>query len=166
MATTLLRPKGISAMLEDWDNSYNNDVDLINRIDNVALLTNICCVFPSFVDAEIVNMTFSRGNTLFCMDTLDWSNLKPASILVEYLLSKNETNNKSVAVSIAFIGIKKYEGKGFNYQNSIRGLGIRRASLEASKKEFFRVDWGGAAMRHDVSLVCESISIINLKIEE
>ncbi len=51
---------------------------------------------------------------------------------------------------------------GFNYQNAICGLGIRESYIDKLDRMGFRVDWGGGALQHDVSLVCEQIEVCGI----
>ncbi|MEX1033889.1 MAG: hypothetical protein WDZ30_11060 [Cellvibrionaceae bacterium] len=154
--------------LDDWDNSYNDDHEILKEISDVELLLDVYGRFPTFDSAEIMNLKFIRGNTLQCMDAGNWGGHEPVSLTAklfvfdERFADTDERRNPAI-VTMTFNSLDQIHLDGFNYQNSMCGLGIRRQFLENLKKNLLRVDWGGAAIKHDVSLVCESIKIEAVK---
>ena len=105
-----------------------------------------------------------RGNALDCMETGNWEDHKRVALIAEMFIfderySDSDARRNPANVTIIFDGIAEIELEGFNHQNAICGLSIRRQFSERLKRNLFRVDWGGAAIKHDVSLICETVTI-------
>lgn len=149
---------------EDWDNSYNDSEETIKRIQRVEDIISIYGRFPTFEDAEILELTLNRGNTLDCIESSNWDNHRSSSLSVKFYLfderyDASDPRRNPTHVSMLFSGLGSLAIDGFNHQNAICGVGIREQYSPNYKKNLFRVDWGGAAIAHKVSLTCELIEI-------
>ena len=150
-------------MLEEWDNSYNDNPTVINKIKGSAKLIALYGFWPSFDSAEVISMNFSRGNTLDCIEKNDWNNKTGVRLEVEMVLSETPLDSLrkiNCNIQFCFDDIADFAMEGFNYQNPLRSLGVREMYISRLKDNYFRVDWGGAAIRHDVSVVCKYISLV------
>ena len=153
---------------EDWDNSYNDSVDTINGIINVDSLVSIFGRFPTFCDSEVKELQLIRGNTLECIENNNWekhdlNSLSARIYLFDERYSEDDERRSPLLFTILFSGLEQLDISGFNHQNAMCGMGIRRWFSDNRKQEMFKVDWGGAAINHKVSLICETIIVSNIE---
>lgn len=143
---------------------YSFDKDILSSINGAEKLVSIYGNWPSFDSAEILNLKMERGNILECIRANNWDNQIDVSMEVNFYLfdanyADNDPRRNPRTVTILFNGIDDISLNGFNYQNPICGLGIHHEISLRLQKKLFRVCWGGSALNHDVSLLCEDIFI-------
>lgn len=143
---------------------YFFDQNTLNSINGAEKLLSIYGVWPSFDSAEILSLQMGRGNTLECIRTNNWNNQVNVFMEVHFNLfdmryADNDPQRNPRAVTILFNGIDEISLDGFNYQNPICGLGIHYEISSRLQKKLFRVSWGGSALLHNVSFLCEDIFI-------
>jgi len=146
---------------KNWNNSPVIDSDIVQSITNNDLLVSLFRKFPSFENAEISEFLFTRGNTLDCMNgIIDWKDRIGPTLLVDLMVPLDDCGiNEIVRVKIRFSDIDRFCLNGLNHQNVICGLGVRIYHSDRLLSKMFRVDWGGSALTHQVSLECHSIII-------
>ena len=152
-----------------WDNSYCNRDEVISSIEGSEKLLSLYGSWPTFTDAEIVEINLSRGNFLEHMRRKDWEGYLGVALDIKIfvfneMFSENDCKRNPAIVSIRFNKIQDICLEGFNYQNPICALGIHKEYSEDLKMNMFRVSWGGAALQHDVCLTCEEIIVGEVQI--
>ena len=120
--------------------------------------------WPAFEDAELISMRFHRGNHMAVSDRGGWDQRVPPTLEATFYVFNADADADSrerrpAHVSLVFSELHEVQIEGLNYQNPIQGLGIHLERLERLKLACFRVNWGGTGMRHEVSLLCESIAV-------
>ncbi|MGH6619935.1 MAG: hypothetical protein ACREF6_10365, partial [Alphaproteobacteria bacterium] len=70
---------------------------------------------------------------------------------------------RAAIATILFEQLDAFEMSGINHQNPIIGLGISLVFSERLKTKLFKVDWGGTALPHEVSLTCASIKVLSVE---
>lgn len=147
-------------LFDDWDNSFT-DFEMVKKIEGYYYISSDASRFPGFDGAEVLNINLDRGNTIDFVTGDTWEGRVASCMTVQFLLSGEESlvfkKNKGDVVSFSFLDIDDVLMSGFNYQNAICGLGIRGVYSERLRKKMFRVDWGGGALGHKVSLVCSKV---------
>ncbi|GAB6142242.1 hypothetical protein JCM14076_29710 [Methylosoma difficile] len=133
-------------------------------IERNQLLIDRFTDWPSFHDAEVLKLTFERGNHLEIIETDAWSKRIPESLTASFYVfdwryGAESPPYRETIVTIRFESFGRFGLDGFNYQNPIIGLGITKEYSENLKKELFAVDWGRTALPHEVSFTCERIVI-------
>lgn len=146
------------------DFEYCDDEAVISLIERNRLLRDPYGRWPTFADAEIIEFNFLRGNLLECMRSDKWENLCPPSLrcaiyTFDERYAHDDLKRKPSIVSLFFRGVGELYMNGFNYQNAIFGMGIRRVFSTELKVDVFSVAWGGSAIQHDVKFICENIRV-------
>ena len=138
--------------------------EVIAAIENANLVTDYFGSWPHFEDAEILSLQFDRGNHMKIIKTGAWPERMPESLTVKLYCGKHVSGDlsqkKSALITIRFHQFGRFKMDGFNYQNPIVELAIIWEYSENAKKNLFAVDWGGTAIRHDVSFTCERIEVL------
>lgn len=146
------------------ENYFSCHQSIVDQIINANDLISIYGKWPSFESAEIVSINMNRGNILECIHKNDWTKKYEPSLEVGFILLPPEGDevsalNQRIVSYIIFDEIDDITLTGFNHQNPINGLGIRLINSDRLKKELFCVNWGGAALSHDVLLTCGKVVI-------
>lgn len=128
-----------------------------SKIQNSNLLTDIFGKFPSFHDAEVLEMTLIRGEVHSFSPTLK------TLIYVREMTSQVDENNKyilinHVIVEFHFSKIVDIELVNFNFQNVLQSLAIDETTDELRETGNFKVLFDGI---HGVSaeFFCEAVSV-------
>jgi hypothetical protein len=143
-------------------------LDAIARIHRSDTLIERFGSWPTFEDAEIQALHFDRGNHLEVVERGAWDARIPESMTARLLVADVRHAHmspfyKPTLVVIRFETFGRFTMEGFNYQNPVIGIAINLEFSELRKQTFFAVEWGGTALKHDVSFTCESISIISVE---
>lgn len=108
-----------------------------DKIKNVELLTNIFGRFPTFHDAEVVQIVLDRG---------DWKNIPPtllAKIHALKLVSKDQGNGNYLwshhLVELRFSDVEDLNLGGWNLQNVLADLYVKEISVPPSSEMKFTV---------------------------
>ncbi len=108
-----------------------------DKIKNVELLTNIFGRFPTFHDAEVVQITLDRG---------DWKNTPPtllAKIHVLKLVSKDDGKGNLLLsqypVELRFSDIEELNLGDWNLQNVLAVLDVKEISEPQPSEMKFKV---------------------------
>lgn len=146
------------------DIKYCDDQTVISLIEGSKLLINHFGRWPTFIDSEIVECHFLRGNILESSRSQKWDNPRPPSLnCVIYTFDERyaheDVKRKPIVVSLLFGGIAEFYMSGFNYQNAICGMGVSRIHSNDLRADVFSVAWGGSAIQHDVKFICETIEV-------
>lgn len=142
------------------------DPKAIELIEGADLLLNRFGDWPTFEDAEVLSLSFDRGNHWWVLETGEWSRRVPPSLIATFYVfdsryAEHAPERKPTKVSIQFYEFREVEIDGFNYQNPIVGLGIKLTYSADLKKTLFSIDWGGTAIPHEVSFSCERIHVLS-----
>lgn len=146
------------------DIKYCDDQAVISLIEGSQTLLKHYGRWPTFIDSEIVECHFLRGNILECSRSDKWESMCPPSLrciiqTFDERYAHDDAKRKPATVSLLFSGIVDFYMSGFSYQNAICGMGICRVYSNNLKADVFSVAWGGAAMQHDVKFICEAIKV-------
>lgn len=133
-------------------------------IQNSALVTNVFGYWPTFHDAEVINLSLDRG--LFEPEAQSF--LMPFLIVsIEHWELTSEVNAKGYFVlrkrtisTLRFNEVDQLHLENFNHQNAIYGLTLNR--LEEDGRTTFNVEFEGA---HgiDATFQCGSIEVLTVR---
>ncbi len=137
---------------------------VLNRIEDASLLIARFGCWPSFHDAELIDLQFERGNLLQVFDTKEWYNAVYPTLIASFSVPDESVcpidySRLTTNIRLRFSDVRDVVIDGLNHQNPITGLGIKLVSVENSELELFNVEWGGAVIRHEVSFSCERIKV-------
>ena len=132
------------------------------HIDGADLIVQRFGFWPPFADAEILALRFERGNHMEVIEHKRWNERIAESLEVTFFVfdarhAQVTPERKPTKAVIRFEPLTEFTMNGFNYQNPILCLDISRVS-----EKRFRVEWGGTAMHHEVSFVCERIRVLSV----
>lgn len=131
-----------------WDKRIVEDLvttEALALIKESELLINRFGQWPTFEDGEVLALEFDRGNHWWVIKTGKWSERKPSK------------------VRIRFEEFAELEMDGFNYQNPIAGMGISVSYSNRLKMNLLFVNWGGTAIKHEVSFLCGHIHVLSVE---
>ncbi len=142
--------------------------DVVAQIANAHELVARFDKWPSFTGAEVLTLSFDRGNHCQIVDSGAWDQRKPESLTATFyvfdeLESFDSPLRRPTIVTLRFESLAEFRMDGFNYQNPIVDMGIAIRYSERLKKNIFVVDWGRTALQHDVSFGCERIVVTSVK---
>ena len=120
----------------------------------------------TFDDAEIINMYFSRGNTLECAENDNWDLHVYPSLVVDFVIFDNlyQSNDPDANLSeirLEFIDIRNINLLNFDDQNVIRDLNIKSLFSKQIQDNLLEVSWGGVS--HTVDFICSKIELKQVK---
>ena len=124
--------------------------------------------WPTFEDGEILALVFDRGNHWWVIQTEAWSKRIPPSLMATFYVSDSRhadshPERKRSKVCIRFEEFDEFEMDGFNYQNPIVGMGITVSYSDRLKRNLLSVNWGGTAIKHEVSFLCGQIKVLSVE---
>ena len=124
--------------------------------------------WPTFEDGEVLALAFERGNHSWVIQTDAWSRRIPPSLTATFYLfdsryADTDPERKPSKVCIRFEEFDECEMDGFNYQNPIVGMGITISYSDRLKKNLLSVNWGGTAIKHEVSLLCGQVTVLSVE---
>lgn len=132
-------------------------MEIESKILNSNLLTKVFGRFPSFHDAEVLQITLNRRGLDSFNPTLQ------AVIHVFEMTSEIDPNNQYVLknhtlVTVNFSGINQLSLEDFNHQNVLLGLSIKDISDRQLEWDKFEVSFDGI---HGVSgrFQCKTVDI-------
>jgi Immunity protein 50 len=132
-------------------------LNIESKIGNSHLLTDIFCRWPSFHDAEVLNITLDRGDRGTFGPSLE------AAVHVFEMTSQIDDDGRyvlknHVVVRMRFSRIVNLTLTDFNQQNVLGSLGIEHLSDRARDKVKFAVNFQGI-FGANAKFHCDSVSI-------
>ena len=110
-----------------------------------AKLTSIFGYWPSFHDAEVLELHFSRGDVRPSEAKYEFPIL---SLKIHLWALTKEVDSKGYFVlrnhtltTLKFTDVGEFEMEGFNHQNAIFGLGIEQKTRDEGPTPYFAVDF-------------------------
>jgi hypothetical protein len=154
-----------------WDKRIVEDLvtpEALALIEESELLTNRFGEWPTFEDGEVLALEFDRGNHWWVIETGEWSERIPPSLIATFYVFDNryaddDPERKPSKVRIRFEEFAELEMDGFNYQNPIAGMGISVSYSDRLKMNLLFVNWGGTAIKHEVSFLCGHIRVLSVE---
>ena len=121
-----------------------------------------------FEDAEVLSLSFDRGNLKQVFETGRWSDaVHPSLEAVFYVFDvsrpSGSPDRKPSLLTLRFSKLDRFALNGFNHQNPIVELAILREHCDRLNIDLFAVDWGGSGLFHEASFTCERIEVIKLE---
>jgi hypothetical protein len=92
--------------------------------------------WPTFHDAEIIELRLDRGNFMAGMSNPD---LMAAHLILTVQTCEEAPGTRPALVTLRFDGVEDLELSGFNYQNAIYGLVIGLSKGETGEGDGFCV---------------------------
>jgi hypothetical protein len=130
--------------------------DLQSFIEDAVILTSIFGKWPTFHDAEVVELYFERGQIDQAANVFD------LPVLTIKLLLFDETGLLSfehqTIAALQFTSIEDFTMKHFNYQNAIYGLDLDSTDVDGVVR--FNVSLDGA-FGMSASFNCAGIRVLN-----
>ena len=111
---------------------------------------------PTFHDFEVLSLTLDRTQVLSTVH-----DLRATFFIFDIRKAPDDPERKQGSAELLFESVEDLHIDGFNHQNPIMGLGIRPVEPFASQRRF-RVEWGGACLRHEVSFTCGRIAVLRV----
>ena len=142
--------------------------EVLSRIGNASTLVQHFGYWPSFEDAELISLEFHRGNHMEVSSSGNWDGRIPETLTATFYVFATEADPESEGrrpahASLAFSVLRAVSIEGLNYQNPIQGLGVHVEQVAGFRSPFFRVNWGGTSFHHEVSILCGSMSVRDLR---
>jgi hypothetical protein len=155
------------SLWQDRSNLESTPPEVVAAIEGSDRVVERFGRWLNFADAEVVSLTFDRGNLMEIFQTGRWPEAVPPSLeAVFYVFDASlasEADRKPSMLTIRFSELDRFALDGFNHQNPIVELAIIREHSERMKKDLFAVDWGGAGIVHEASFTCGKIAVIGLE---
>jgi hypothetical protein len=155
-----------------WEQRTIEDLvtpEALALIEGADLLIARFGEWPTFEDGEVLAIAFDRGNHWWVIQTKEWSKRIPSSLTATFYVfdsryADTDPERKPSKVCIRFEEFDEFEMDGFNYQNPIVGMGITVSYSDRLKKNLLSVNWGGTAIRHEVSFLCGQIRVLSVEL--
>ena len=112
--------------------------------------------WPTFDDFEVASVALSRAVVAAAACTL-----RVTFLVFDSKKKPDAPDRKQGSAELLFEDVDALHIDGFNHQNPILGLSIVQIEPIAEKVRF-QVAWGGSAIKHDVSLICSAISVVQV----
>ncbi|HYE31220.1 MAG TPA: Imm50 family immunity protein [Methylomirabilota bacterium] len=109
-------------------------------IEGSERLTSVFGAWPTFHDAEVVELYFERGEVNEARNVFELPRLLVKVLLFDEYMGRLPFEHQSIA-TILFNEIEGFSMKDFNYQNAIYGLDIEPFEREPTR---FKVCFDGA----------------------
>ena len=129
-------------------------------------LTNVFGYWPSFHDAEVLELNFWRGDVEPEVDRYVFPVLKVVLHLWEMTDETSETNPKGFLVrrhhtltTLSFSDVDEFRMEGFNHQNAILGLSIIRQERSQGPSPVFAIHFD-PAHGMGASFICSRIEVV------
>jgi hypothetical protein len=127
----------------------------VTRIQNADMVTSWFGYWPSFHDAEVLEMVLSRDGT-------DGSPSLSATIHAFEMTNEVTPEgyflcHKHAVVTLLFEGLDAFALDGFNHQNALSGLSITEANSEGPLTVNFDGDYG-----LESELTCRRIEVVSI----
>lgn len=157
--------------MENWEDRTAPELysdEAISVIEGANRLVERFGQWPTFEDGEVLNLTLDRGNFVQLPESGAWHefvrpSLSAAFYVFDSRFSLEAPERRATIATIRFGQLDAFEMNGFNHQNPIIGLGISLVFSERLKTKLFKVDWGGTALPHEVSLTCASVKVLSVE---
>jgi len=101
--------------------------------------------WPSFHDAEVLELNFQRGHIDTDAQIYEFPRL---TVKLHHWLMTNDVDQKGYLVrmnhtltTLQFSDVDNFKMEGFNHQNAIFGLGIEQKAREEGPTPYFAVDF-------------------------
>lgn len=132
----------------------NISEEILRKISANELVISHFGFWPTFEDFEIFSITLERAPwPVTAMNDL-------RAVFSGFDINKKHTDpeRKQALIEIQFAEVANLKIDGFNHQNPITGLSIKEISGDYK----FQIEWGGTFMRHEVSFICNHISVLRV----
>jgi hypothetical protein len=131
----------------------NISKETLAKIHGHELLVSHIGYWPTFDDFEVISIKLERA------PSGDTTSRDLRAIFSAFDINKKTTDpeRKQALVEIQFETISSLQIEGFNHQNPITGLSIRQ--IDDGK---FQIEWGGTVLKHEVSFICNHISVLRV----
>jgi hypothetical protein len=127
-------------------------VDCTSLIDGSDKLTSIFGRWPSFHDAEVVNLAFDRVGPTITADIHVFEMTSEISQTGHYICRKH------CVAKLCFLQVDEINLEGFNHQNALMGLIISDGPCRQMDRTKFEVELDGA-YGVGLSFVCSGIEV-------
>jgi hypothetical protein len=143
--------------------------DAHTKVSNHEALESLYGQWPSFEDAELVSLSFDRGNTLAAMQSGDWSHHIPASCTATFIVTDSRFQRGSPEAKESVVQIRLEEllsvtVSGFNHQNPLLKLSVSSEHSPQLRREILVFRWGEAALSCNTEISCVSASVVSVKL--
>jgi hypothetical protein len=153
---------------QDRQNSEGTTPEVVAAISGSHWVVERFGRWLKFEDAEVISLTFNRGNLTEIFRTGRWSEAIPPSLeavfyVFDASVASDSSDRKPTLLTMRFSELDRFALNGFNHQNPIVELAIIREHSERLRKDLFAVDWGGAGIFHEASFTCGKIEVVKLE---
>lgn len=129
----------------------------VQAIRGSEILINYFGSWPEFHDFEVITITLERAPWL----TAATSDLRAVFYGFDVSKSPEDPERKQSLIEMLFQGVDQLRIDGFNHQNPIIGISIQTLP-DQSNFGRWSVNWGGTGIHHEVSFLCQEISVIRI----
>jgi hypothetical protein len=131
----------------------NISQEILAKIQGRETLISHLGYWPTFEDFEVISIALERA---------PWANTARHDLRATFSafdINKGPTDSerKQALVEIQFEEILELHIEGFNHQNPITGLSMKQ--IDNCK---FQIQWGGTVLKHEVSFICNRISVLRV----
>jgi hypothetical protein len=130
----------------------NISKETLAKIRGHELLVSHLGYWPKFEDFEVISINLERAP----LTPTSTSDLRATFSAFDINKRPTDPERKQALVEIQFEGILDLQIEGFNHQNPITGLSIKQTDSK------FQIEWGGTVLKHEVSFVCNCITVLRV----
>lgn len=112
--------------------------------------------WPTFHDFEVLSLTLDRA-----VVPATTSDLRTVFMVFDSSKRPNDPQRRQGSAEFLFSDIGDLEITGFNRQNPTLGVSIAPYDSSCGTRRL-RVNWGGSALKHQVSFNCANVSVLRV----